>query len=411
MMAEQLAIDGGEPVRKIPMPKERKVGEDELNELRQVIESAWLFRWGGSKVQAFEQAFAQRHGVRFGIACTSGTASIHLAVGALQIDPGDEIITAPITDIGSVTPIVKEGGIPLFADVDLETGNIDPESVEKLISPRTKAIIAVHLAGNPCDMDALTDITERHGLTLIEDCAQAYLSEYKGKLVGTLGQIGCFSLQQSKHITTGDGGISITDDEDLATKMALFMDKGWERGAMTTHRRYILLGLNYRMNELTGAVALAQMKRLDWVVQERRKKGNRLSELIGDCRFVKPQKVLKGCQHSYWHYELLIQPDAPFTVDRFAKALRAEGVPASSLYIGKPIFLCHEALRQQQVFGSSRFPFDHAYREVRYDETTCPRAQNYLDRLIILPLHEFLSDDDIADMAKAICKVERGLEA
>jgi perosamine synthetase len=406
-MAERLAIHGGEPVRKTPLPKERKVGEDELEELREVIESAWLFRWGGKKVEAFEKAFAERHGVRFAIACTSGTAAIHLAIAALQLDPGDEVITAPITDIGTVTPILKEGGIPIFADIDPETGNIDPESAEKLISPRTKAILVVHLAGNPCDMDAFMDIAKRHNLTLIEDCAQAHLAEYKGKLVGTIGQIGCFSLQQSKHITTGDGGVAITDDEELATKMALFMDKGWERGAMTPHRKYVMLGLNYRMNELTGAVALAQMKRLDWVVSERHRKGRLLSQMISECKYVKPQKVLDGCKEVYWHYELLVQPNAPFTADQFAEALRAEGIPCSAHYIGKPIFLCHEALRRQKVFGNSRFPFDRASREVRYDETTCPRAQDYLNRLIILPMHEFLSDEDIADMAKAIVKVDR----
>lgn len=408
-MGDRLAVHGGEPVRKTPFPKERKVGEEEINELREVIETGWLFRWGGSKVQAFEKAFADRHGVRFAVACSSGTAAIHLAIAALQLEPGDEVITAPITDIGSIAPILKEGGIPLFADVDPETGNMDPESVDRLIGPRTKALLLVHLAGNPCDMDAFVAIAKRNGLTLIEDCAQAHLAEYKGKLVGTIGHIGCFSLQQSKHITTGDGGVSITDDEELATKMVLFMDKGWERGAMTPHRKYVMLGLNYRMNELTGAVALAQMKRLDWVVAERHRKGRLLSQLIAECTFVKPQKVLEGCKEVYWHYELLVQPHTPFTADEFAKALQAEGIPCSAHYIGKPIFLCHEALRRQKVFGTSYFPFDHASREVRYDETTCPRAQDYLNRLIVLPLHEFLSDDDVADMAKAIIKVERGL--
>ncbi len=408
-MAERLAIHGGEPVRKKPFPKEWKVGDEELKELREVIESAWLFRWGGTKVEAFEKAFAQRHGVRFAVACTSGTAAIHLAIAALQLEPGDEVITAPITDIGSVAPILKEGGIPIFADIDPETGNMDPESVERLVSPRTRAILVVHLAGNPCDMDAFVDIAKRHGLTLVEDCAQAHLAEYKGKLVGTIGHIGCFSLQQSKHITTGDGGVSITDDKDLATKMALFMDKGWERGSMTAHRKYVMLGLNYRMNELTGAVALAQMKRLDWVVAERHRKGRLLRQLIAECRFVKPQKVLDGCKEVYWHFQLLVQPNAPFTADTFAQALRAEGIPCSAHYIGKPIFLCHEALQQQRAFGSSRFPFDRADREVRYDETTCPRTQDYLNRLVVLPLHEFLSDDDIADMAKAIVKVVQGL--
>lgn len=410
-MGERLAIHGGESVRKKPLPKEHKVGEAELAQLCEVIKSAWLFRWGGRKVEAFEKAFAQRHGVHFAVACTSGTAAIHLAIAALQLEPGDEVITTPITDIGSIAPILKEGGIPLFADVDPETGNMDPEKTEQLIGPRTKAILVVHLAGNPCDMDAFVDIAKRHGLTLIEDCAQAHLAEYKGKLVGTIGDIGCFSLQQSKHITTGDGGVTITNDAELATKMALFMDKGWERGSMTPHRKYVMLGLNYRMNELTGAVALAQMGRLDWVIAERHRKGRLLSEMISECQFVKPQKVLDGCKEVYWHYELLVQPNAPFNADQFAEALRAEGISCSAHYIGKPIFLCHEALRQRKVFGSSSFPFDHASREVRYDETTCLMAQDYLNRLIVLPLHEFLTDEDIADMAKAIVKVDRGLIA
>ncbi len=408
-MAERLAIHGGEPVRKTPLPRERKVGETELDQLREVIDSAWLFRWGGKKVEAFEKAFAERHGVRFAVACTSGTAAIHLAIAALQLNPGDEVIVPPITDIGSIAPILKEGGIPVFADVDPETGNMDAESAEQLVSFRTKAVMVVHLAGNPCDMDAFVDIAKRYNLALIEDCAQAHLAEYKGKLVGTFGDIGCFSLQQSKHITTGDGGVCITDGEELATKMALFMDKGWERGAMTPHRHYVMLGLNYRMNELTGAVALAQLKRLDWVTAERHRKGRLLSQLIAECRYVAPQKVLDGCKEVYWHYELLVRSGAPFTADEFAQALKAEGIPCSPHYIGKPIFLCHEALRQKKVFGNSRFPFDHAAREVRYDGTTCPCAQDYLNRLIVLPLHEFLSDDDIADMAKAIIKVERGL--
>ncbi|MCS7223774.1 MAG: DegT/DnrJ/EryC1/StrS family aminotransferase [Armatimonadetes bacterium] len=408
-MGERLAVDGGKPVRTKPFPKERKVGERELKEVAEALESAWLFRWSGSKVAAFERAFAQRHGVPYGVACTSGTAAIHLAIAALQLEPGDEIITAPITDVGTVAPILKEGGIPLFADVDPETGNMDPEKAKQLISERTKAILVVHLAGNPCDLGAFENLAKEKGLILIEDCAQAHLAEYHGRLVGTIGHIGCFSLQQSKHIVTGDGGISITADEELATKMALFMDKGWDRGSGTPHRVYKILGLNYRMNELTGAVALAQMERLDLVVSERRKRGDRLSQLISECRFVKPQKVLDGCQHSYWHYQLLVQREAPFTADDFAQALQAEGIPCGARYIGKPIFLCHDAITNKRIFGHSSFPFDHNPRQVVYNESTCPIAQDYLSRLVVLPLHEFLSEEEITDMAQAIIKVDRNL--
>lgn len=406
---DRLAIYGGEPVRKGPFPRERKVGKEEIEELKEVVESGWLFRWGGKKVEEFERLFAQRHGVRFGIASTSGTAAIHTAIGSLQIEPGDEIVVPPITDIGTIIPILKEGGIPVFADIDPKTGNIDPDEVKRLMSGRTKAIMVVHLAGNPCDMDGISEIAKGYGIALIEDCSQAYLAEYKGRLVGTIGNIGCFSLQQSKHITTGDGGICITDDEELAIRISLFMDKGWERRADVPHRRYPILGMNYRMNELTGAVAVAQMRRLDMVVRRRRELGGLLTQLISDCEYVIPQKILDGCQHSYWHYEISVRPDAPFGADLFSKALQGEGIPASAHYIGKPIFLCHEALRRRQIFGGSMFPFNYSSRDIRYDEGTCPKAQDYLDHLVILPIHEGLNEEDIEDMARAIVKVERGL--
>lgn len=410
-MGEKLAIHGGEPVRKRPLTQGKKVGKEELKELIDVIDSGNMFRWGGTKVKQFEEEFARLLGAQYAVASTSGTASIHVAVGMVNPNPGDEIITAPITDVGTVIPIIYQSAIPIFADVDPETGNMDPESIEANITDKTRAIIVVHLAGNPCDMDAIMSIARRHNLVVIEDCSQAHLSIYKGKYVGTIGDIGCFSLQQSKHITTGDGGITITDNEEYGIRGKLFADKGWHR-AEYGPRRYTLLGMNYRMTELQGAVACAQVRKLPEVIERRNRNGDMLSQLIADVPGVKPQKVLPDCRHTYWHYELLVQPDANFTADEFAQALKAEGIPASAHYIGKPIFLCHEALAQQRVFGNSRHPFDHpnARQGIRYYEGLCPRTEDYLNRLVVLPMSEFFTREDIQDMAHAIRKVATGLK-
>lgn len=407
---EQLAINGGPRVRTRPLVAGKKVGAEELRELVDVIYSGQMNRWGGTKVKQFETEFAGLLGVKHAIASTSGTASLHVAMGMVNPDPGDEIITAPITDIGTVIPILYQGAIPIFADVHPETFTIDPVDVERKITPKTRAIIAVHLAGSPCDMDALVDIGKRHNLTVVEDCSQAHLSEYHGHPAGTIGDIGCFSLQQSKHITCGDGGITVTNDDDFGLRGKLFADKGWHRDEYGP-RRYTLLGMNYRMTELQGAVALAQVRKLENVIAGRRRNGDLLTRLIADAPNICPQKLLDNCRHTYWHYELAVDRDAPFTADDFAKALRAEGISGSAHYIGKPIFLCHEALAARRIFGNSHYPFDHpnARPGISYAEGDCPVCEDVLDRLVVLPMSEHYTEEDVRDMAKGVNKVARGL--
>ncbi len=409
MPADTLAIDGGTPVRSRPFPREQKVGKEELKELIDVIYSGHMGRFGhdASKVAAFEKEFAEVYGVSHAIASTSGTSAIHIAVGMVNPSPGDEIIVGPITDMGSVVPVPYQTAIPIFPEVGRDTFNMDPASIEENVTENTVAIMAIHLFGNPCDMDAIMDIARRHDLVVIEDCSQAHMSEYRGKLVGTIGHIGCFSLQQSKHITAGEGGITVTEDEELAARGRLFMDKGWHR-AQYGPRRYDVFGPNYRMNELTGAVALAQTRKLREIVALRRERGDLLTELIGDDPHVRPQRLLDGCEHTYWRYGMRVLEDAPFTPQEFAAALVAEGIPCSRGYIGRPIFLCHEAFRKQRLFGDSRFPFDHpnARDGIVYDESTCPVTQEVLDRMV-LPIapSQFLSEGDIREIAGAIRKV------
>ena len=205
----------------------RTLGESEIELLRKVIESGTLTSTKGPMVKRFEQAFAAKLGVKHAIACASGTAAIHCAVAAINPDPGDEIITSPITDMGAISPILYQGAIPVFADVDPISLNVTAATIEQALSDRTRAILVTHLFGNPAEMTAIMALAKRRGIPVIEDCAQAFLAESEGRQVGTIGAIGCFSLQQGKHITTGEGGIVVTNDDSHARHVRLFVNKAW----------------------------------------------------------------------------------------------------------------------------------------------------------------------------------------
>ena len=402
----RLAINGGEQSRTTPLPDGNKVGAEELRELTDVIESGQLFRWAGTKVVQFEKKFAELHGVKHAVASSSGTSSIHVALGMIDPAPGDEIITPPITDLGSILPIIYQNCIPIFADVLPDTYNLDPASVEANITEKTKAILAIHLFGNATDMNPILEIARKHNLVVIEDCSQAHLAEYQGELVGTFGNIGCFSLQQSKHMTTGAGGITITNDDEYGRRGLLFTDKGqhqdWE-----WPRKYSIIGLNYHMTELQGAVACAQVRKVRDVVERRRRNGDLLTTLISDAPHIQPQRILPGGKGSYWLYGLTINSEAPFSARQFVEALRAEGVPGSPSYIGKPIFLCSEAVETQRTFGGTSHPWDHprARKGISYYEGLCPVTEDILNRMVTIPMREWYAESDVRDIATAICKI------
>jgi dTDP-4-amino-4,6-dideoxygalactose transaminase len=408
---ERLALLGGKPIRQAPIPTPpRSTGPEALENLRQVLESGRLNRTGGEWVTRLEQAFASFYGTTFCAASTSGTSAVHLAVGALNPEPGDEIITSPITDMGTVIPILAQNAIPVFADVERETFNLDPADVERRITPRTRAIIPVHLGGNPCDMGAIMAIAQRHGLTVIEDCSQAYCASYQGRWVGTIGAVGCFSMQQSKHFTVGDGGLTISDDAVLGPRLALFADKGWPRYSADGAREYLSFGFNYRMTELQGAVAMAELPLLPGVVERRVRNGNRLTELLRGLAGLYPQRVRAGDQPTYWFYAMrAVEEETGVHPRRLAEALRAEGIACGYQYIGKPIFL-YEAVRRKQIYGTSDFPFslqDPAHA-VRYEAGECPNCETALDEMLTVPLHECFGEDDLRDIAAAFEKVIAG---
>ena len=404
-----LAIQGGEPFRKQPFPQRAPFDEREIELLTEAVRSQNLFGLGGKMVTAFEKGFAELYGAKYAVGSTSGTAAIHIAIGTVDPEPGDEIISAPITDGGGIVPVVYQNAIPIFADID-SSYNMDPRDVERKITPRTKAIVVVHLGGNPCDMDAMVDIAKRHNVFLIEDCSQAHMTEYKGRLCGTFGDLAAFSLQQSKHMTTGDGGMTITSRDDLSERMMLFRDKGWTRKPGWGARIFAFLAPIYRLTVLQGAVGLAQLEKVRSVVARRNELGDYLTELIRDIKGIKPAPVTPGGKHTYWFYPMRI--DGWDTVE-FAKALTAEGVGASAGYIGEPIYLCMEALAAKKTFGKSGHPFDgcHGGRQIEYTKGMCPRTEDELRHMITLGLNENYSRKDIEDMAGAIRKVAENLPA
>ena len=403
---QQLAINGGEKVRTKPFPSKRDIGSDEMKELVDVIWSGNLNRVGGTKVDLFEKEFANFYGVKHAIASTSGTASIHVALGAINPDPGSEIITGPISDIGTISPILFQNCIPIFADLDPRTYSLEPDDVERKISDKTKAIIAIHLFGQCCDMDPLIEICRKHGIALIEDCSQSHLAEYKGRLAGTMGDIGCFSLQQSKQMTCGDGGITIMNDDDLAERARLFADKAWPRGA-GTERGYLFLAQNYRMTELQGAVARVQLRKVKDIVARKRKAGDMLTKLLKQIIGINPPTIIDGNAHSYWLYPVTIDQNVlGVSPEDFVKALNAEGIPAGYGYIRQPLYL-FRVLKEKATYGSSHCPFDCPFygRHIEYKEGDCPKTEKALKEIITLPCNEFFTEEDISDIARGFGKV------
>jgi dTDP-4-amino-4,6-dideoxygalactose transaminase len=374
-------------------------------------------------VKGLEKEFAAAYGMKKAVASSSGTASLHIAIGALDLEPGDEVILAPITDAGSLIGILYQNAIPIFADIDPATFNLDPADLQRKITERTRAIMAIYLFGNASGALEVAEVAKKGGIPLVEDASQAHMTKCQDRFLGTLSEIGCFSLQQSKHMTSGDGGVSITNDEKLAARMTLFRDKGWDRPAravkparalrtgMTTGtgpRDYLFLAPNYRMTELQGAVALAQLKKVRAVVEKRLSLGTYLSELISKVPGVRPQKVEEGSEHSYWHFAFLTEkiPSADF-----AQALKAEGIPAGTSYIGEPIYIRHRALREKKTYGTSGCPFTCKFtsREYEYKKGDCPNAEKVLSQMVTLGINENYTEKDIEDMAAGVKKVASAL--
>jgi perosamine synthetase len=389
----------------------RSFGAEELELLRQVIESGTLNCTRGSTVNRFEKRFAEWIGLPHCRAVNSGTAAVHCAVAAIDPEPGDEIVTTPITDMGAIAAILYQAAIPVFADVDPRTYQVTAETIAKKLTRRTRAIVVTHLFGNACDMDPILELATRAGIPVIEDCAQSYGASYAGRRVGTIGRIGCFSLQQGKHMTTGEGGMVVTQDPALHRRMVLFSDKAWGYG--DPEPDHYFLAPNYRMTELAGAVALAQLDKLDRMIEARVAMAKRLTAEIAGLAGVEAPHVADGVRHTYWKYPLRIDP----AVIRggavaFGARLKAEGVACAPRYIQKPAFEC-AVLRDQRTFGQSRFPFVGEHRkgepEIRYDAGETPGTIEALARVVVLAWNERYTQEHVDHIAGVVRDAQREL--
>ena len=407
MSAEKLAIDGGAPVRTKPFPGRDAFGVDDVAEVVEALKQGTLFYPSGKKVYEFERAFGELFGVEHVITSTSGTSAIHVALGAINPEPGDEVITTPVSDMGTVAPIILCNCIPVFADLELGTFNLDPEDIERKISDRTRAIVVVHCWGQPANMDAIMALAERHDLYVIEDCAQAHLTRYNGKLCGTIGHLGAMSLQDSKHLNCGDGGVTMTNDDELGKRAALFVDKGCDWSEDRKYRlRYAFIGPCYRMTELQGAVLVAQLRRLPWIVKQRQELGDALVNMLADIPHLYPPQRAPDTEHSYWSFPVRVDEEAlGLELGTFAEALSAEGLPTGK-WLGKTLYQ-FEALRDKIAFGSSQYPweFTERGRAMEYPDGLCPTAELALQQLHTAPLNERMTYHDIEDIAAAFRKV------
>ncbi len=405
----RLAIQGGEKVRKHPLPMWPAYGEEEIEVANQVLRSGHLARQGGSWVQRFEKEYAEKFGVKHAIAVSSGTAAIHVALAAIGIGPGDDVIHTAHCFIGTATPTLHAGGVPIFADIDERTFNISPVSIEEKITPYTKAIVPVHLNGLPADMDNILRVAREHNLFVVEDAAQAHGAEFAGRLVGTMGIFGCFSFWEDKLITTaGEGGMIITNDDNLAVLARKIHHHGEVRNDGDYYQGERLyyhdtLGFNYRMTEIQGAIGCIQLKHLDEYVRQRRKNAHRLTELLSAVPGVIPPYEPADCKHVFYKYIIrLDRKTTQATSKEVAEALSAEGIPSSRRY--------PTPLHQQPLFtekhgqGNTSAPFCWYKGNLQYG-SGLPRAEHLPNDLVRLPLIPNLSEDDLADIARGVSKV------
>lgn len=392
----KLAINGGPRVRELPFPPYRVIGQREKDAVNEVLDSGILSRYlgcwdpdfyGGPKVQRLEKEWATRFGVRHAIAVNSCTSGLYCAVGAAGVAPGDEVIVSPYTMAASATAPIVFNAVPVFADIESDCFCLDPASIEQRITQRTRAIIVVDIFGQPYDADAINAIADRHNLVVIEDCAQAPGALYNGKPAGTLGDIGVYSLNYHKHIHCGEGGIIVTDDDDLAEKMRLIRNHAEavveEKG---TSDLVNMIGFNFRLPEIEAAIASCQLSRLDDLIDERQRNCQYLNQHLADISAIQPVTVRDGSTHVYYlHPFLFNKNEAGVHRNDFIEAVRAE-LPVTTLREGegpligygycKPLYL-QPMFQKQLAYGAGGFPFKgpHYEGQAEYASGLCPVAE------------------------------------
>ncbi len=404
----RLAVDGGEPVRRKAFPRWPVYDEREERQLMEVLHSG---EWGalkGSKTAEFQARFAAYQGARFGICVPNGTLALEVALSAAGVGPGDEVVTTPYTFVATANSAISVGAVPVFADIDLDSYNIDPAEVEKAITPRTKAIMPVHMGGRPADLDALREIAARRGVRLVEDACQAWGSEWQGRRVGAIGEIGAFSFQSSKNITAGEGGIIVTNDETLAEAAWSLHNVGRVRGGLWYYHE--IVGRNLRITEWQSAVLLAQLERLDEQTERREANAACLSECLSQIPGLRPlghdPRVTRQSRHvTIVRYDAAAFGGRPR--DEFLAALVAEGIePVAPGYV--PLNRVPAIRRALAASGEADARGFGRAVDGLPALPACPRAEWASGNTIWLFQYALLGDrSDMDDIAEACAKIQR----
>ena len=419
-----LALFGGQKTINSPFPRYNPIGAEELDAAKRVIEGGVLSRfiggwepdfYGGPKVQAFERACEAVFRTKHAVTVNSWTSGLVAAVGAAGVEPGDEVIVTPWTMSASATAILAWNAIPVFADIEVETFNLDPASIEKNITPLTKAIMVVDIFGHPADLDAIIEIAKRHNLTVIEDCAQAPFSMYKGRYAGTVSHIGGYSLNYHKHIHTGEGGICVTDDARLAERLRLIRNHAEAVvGDKGVHDLSNMIGFNFRLGEIEAAIGIEQLRKLPLLAAKRTAAADRLTRGLQKLPGLRLPVVKPNCTHVYYVYPLIL--DEKITGvgrSRIIEALNAEGVPG--LMGGYTNLHLLPMYQQRIAYGSKGFPWTpNIYQgNVSYSKGICPVAESLHDRDFLgieFCLHDY-SDSQVDLVIQAFRKVWQHLPA
>lgn len=390
----QLAIDGGRPQRSKLLPYGRQwIDDADVAAVSEALRSDWLTT--GPRVSEFEEAFRSLAAAREAVAVSSGTAALHAAIHALRISAGDEVVVPPMTFAASANCVVYEGGTPVFADVSPHTLLIDPAHIEARLTKRTRAIVAVDYAGQPCDYDALRALAEPRGIAIVADACHALGAKDRGRPVGSLAALSTFSLHPVKHVTAGEGGVVTTDDVDLAMRMRRFRNHGISSDHRQRERagswlyEMVELGFNYRLTDLQCALAKSQLRHLEAWVARRQVIARRYDAAFAELPSLRPVSLRPEATHAYHLYVVRLEPGA-LRVDRaqvFA-ALRAEGIGVNVHYI--PVHL-HPFYKQRFGLGPG----------------LCPVAEDAYQRMLSLPIFPAMSDQDVQDVVAAVHKVAR----
>jgi perosamine synthetase len=386
----KLAILGGRPVLEHQLTHYNSVGREELEAVTRVMNSGCLSGfygswgeefYGGPMVKAFEEAWQQRFGVKHAISVNSATSGLFAAMGAVGIGPGDEVIVPPYTMSATVVAPLIYGGIPVFADIDPDTFCLDPEAVSRVITPRTKAILAVNLFGHPARLAELREIARQHHLALVEDNAQGPLAAENGRYCGTVGHIGVFSLNYHKHIHTGEGGMCVTNDAELARRLSMIRNHAenivepLDIADLTN-----LVGFNYRLTELSAAVGLEQLKKIDLHVGRRERLAGELSRGIAGLPGLTPPVVRDTCRHVYYVWAMRFDADqVGVSREQFSQALAAEGFPHGTGYV-RPLYLL-PLFQQRIAIGSKGYPFNLG--NPRYEKGICPVTERMHEKELL----------------------------